>query len=57
MVDQAQAGAIMWVGGDMIMVAVGLWAVLAALLAEERRQQARDARGALPPASGREALG
>lgn len=42
--DQAQAGAIMWVAGDVIMVVVGLWAAVAALVAEERRQQAREAR-------------
>jgi putative copper resistance protein D len=42
--DQAQAGAIMWVAGDAIMTAVGLCAALAALVAEERRQQAREAR-------------
>lgn len=44
--DQAQAGAIMWVVGDVIMVAVGLWAALAAMVAEERRQVARESRGA-----------
>jgi putative membrane protein len=49
--DQQQAGAIMWVAGNTIMVAVGLWAVLAALVQEERRQQARDSRGA-PVAGG-----
>ncbi len=42
--DQQQAGAIMWVAGSMIMVAVGLWSVAAALVAEERRQRVRDAR-------------
>jgi cytochrome c oxidase assembly factor CtaG len=42
--DQAQAGAIMWVAGGMVMVAVGLWASMAALVEEERRQQAREAR-------------
>jgi cytochrome c oxidase assembly factor CtaG len=42
--DQAQAGAIMWVVGNTIMVAVGLWAAIAAMLAEERRQVAREAR-------------
>jgi putative membrane protein len=42
--DQAQAGAIMWVAGGVIMTAVGLWAAVAALVAEERRQAARDAR-------------
>ncbi len=41
--DQAQAGAIMWVGGGTIMIAVGLWAAMAALTAEERRQQRREA--------------
>jgi cytochrome c oxidase assembly factor CtaG len=44
--DQGQAGAIMWVAGDVIMVAVGLWAALAAMLAEERRLVAREARSA-----------
>jgi putative membrane protein len=42
--DQAQAGAIMWVGGNTIVIAVGLWAVLAAMVAEERRLIAREAR-------------
>jgi cytochrome c oxidase assembly factor CtaG len=44
--DQAVAGAIMWVIGNTIMVAVGLWAAVAAMVAEERRQLARDARAA-----------
>lgn len=43
-VDQQQAGAIMWVAGSVVMIAVGLWAAIAALVAEERRQQAREAR-------------
>jgi cytochrome c oxidase assembly factor CtaG len=43
--DQAQAGAIMWVLGNSIMVAIGLWAAVAAMVAEERRQAAREARG------------
>jgi putative membrane protein len=43
-VDQQQAGAIMWVAGSLIMATVGLWTVISALIAEERRQQARDAR-------------
>jgi putative copper resistance protein D len=42
--DQATAGAIMWVVGDSIMVAVGLWSAVAAMVAEERRQVAREAR-------------
>jgi cytochrome c oxidase assembly factor CtaG len=51
--DQAQAGAIMWVVGGSIMTAVGLWAALAAMAAEERRQAARDARAASPAAPDR----
>ena len=42
--DQAQAGAIMWVAGGVVMTAVGLWAAVAAMVAEERRQIAREAR-------------
>jgi len=42
--DQAQAGAIMWVAGTMVMTAVGLWVAVSALLAEERRQRAREQR-------------
>jgi putative copper resistance protein D len=45
--DQALAGAIMWVIGNTIMVGVGLWAVMVSLIAEERRQQTREARAAL----------
>lgn len=44
--DQAQAGAIMWVVGGVVMTAVGLWAAIAAMVAEERRLAAREARGA-----------
>ena len=42
--DQAQAGAIMWVLGGVVMTAVGLWAAVAAMVAEERRMAAREAR-------------
>jgi cytochrome c oxidase assembly factor CtaG len=42
--DQAQAGAIMWVGSGVVMTAIGLWAVVAAMVAEERRLAAREAR-------------
>jgi putative copper resistance protein D len=42
--DQQQAGAIMWVAGSAILIGVGLWVAIAALVAEERRQQAREAR-------------
>jgi cytochrome c oxidase assembly factor CtaG len=44
--DQGQAGAIMWVAGGVVMTTVGLWAALAAMLAEERRLMAREARAA-----------
>jgi cytochrome c oxidase assembly factor CtaG len=46
LVDQAYAGAIMWVVGDVVMVAIGLWSAIAAMIAEERRQRVRDARAA-----------
>jgi putative membrane protein len=42
--DQGQAGAIMWVAGGVIMSAIGLWAAMAALVAEERRLVARESR-------------
>jgi cytochrome c oxidase assembly factor CtaG len=48
--DQNTAGAIMWVIGNTLMVLVGLGAVMAALVADERRQRARDAH--LPAAAG-----
>lgn len=44
--DQAAAGAIMWVAGNTIMVAVGLWATIATMVSDERRQRAREARAA-----------
>lgn len=47
--DQQQAGAIMWVAGSTVMIAVGMWATIAALVAEERRQQAREARALARP--------
>lgn len=40
--DQQHAGAIMWILGGTVMVLVGLWSALSAMLAEERRQRARD---------------
>jgi putative copper resistance protein D len=42
LVDQAQAGAIMWVAGTMVVLAAGLWSAIAAMVAEERRLQARE---------------
>jgi cytochrome c oxidase assembly factor CtaG len=44
-VDQQQAGAIMWVLGSTVMVAVGLWSAIAAMVTEERRLRAREAHG------------
>ena len=40
--DQQQAGALMWVGGGTATVCVGLWLVWRALVREERRQAALD---------------
>jgi len=42
--DQHQAGAIMWVGGAVVMIAVGLWSAVAAMVREERRLAAREQR-------------
>jgi hypothetical protein len=43
----------MWVVGNSIMLFCGIWAIMAALSAEERRMQAREAyaerRGVAPP--------
>jgi putative membrane protein len=47
--DQQRAGAIMWVAGGSAMALVGLSCALAALIGEERRQRARDARAAVMP--------
>jgi putative membrane protein len=41
--QQQQAGALMWVGAHLILTAVALWVLGAKLVAEERRQQVRDA--------------
>ncbi|MBV9418074.1 MAG: hypothetical protein JO363_24030, partial [Solirubrobacterales bacterium] len=35
-----------WVVGGVVMTAVGLWAAVAAMVAEERRLAAREARAA-----------
>ena len=42
--DQHQAGAIMWVGGGIVTITVGLWSVLATMTREERRLAAREQR-------------
>jgi putative membrane protein len=41
--DQQHAGAIMWVGAHLILTALALWVLGSKLVAEERRQQVRDA--------------
>jgi putative copper resistance protein D len=46
LVDQANAGAIMWVCGGVVMVAVVLWSSMHAMVQEERRLQAQEAYGA-----------
>jgi putative membrane protein len=43
-VDQQQAGAIMWVLGSSLMVVCGIWQAMAALITEERRMQNRERR-------------
>lgn len=43
--DQHLAGAIMWVGGGIIMFALALTVAMGAMLAEERQQQRRDLHG------------
>ena len=45
--DQAQAGAIMWVGAHTFLIGLALWLLMARLSVEERRQQLRETRGAL----------
>jgi cytochrome c oxidase assembly factor CtaG len=42
--DQAKAGAVMWIGGGLILLAAVLISVWSALVAEERRQQVKEAR-------------
>ncbi len=42
-INQQQAGAIMWVGAHVILTAVALWVLGTKLVAEERRQRVRDA--------------
>ena len=40
--DQGLAGSIMWVAGGFLMAMAGLWQVMTALVAEERRMQVRE---------------
>jgi cytochrome c oxidase assembly factor CtaG len=46
-IDQQEAGALMWVAGGMVMVAGGLWQAVATMVADERRQTAREERLAI----------
>jgi len=46
-VDQQQAGAIMWVIGSTLMIVAGLWQAMAAMVEEERRLVVRERRAAL----------
>lgn len=41
-IDQQHAGAIMWVAGGTLMVAVVLWTAMRAMIEDERRQRTRD---------------
>ena len=43
-IDQQQAGAIMWVLGSSLMVVCGIWQAMASLIAEERRLQSQERR-------------
>jgi cytochrome c oxidase assembly factor CtaG len=43
-VDQEQAGAIMWVIGSTLMILAGLWQAMAAMVEEERRLRVRENR-------------
>jgi cytochrome c oxidase assembly factor CtaG len=43
--DQQRAGAIMWVGGSVVLAGVVLWVATATLVAEERRMAARERAG------------
>ncbi len=45
--DQRRAGAIMWVGGGVLLTVVGLTSALATMIAEERRMSAREWRADL----------
>lgn len=54
--DQQLAGAVMWIVGTFLMAMAGLWQVMVALIAEERRMQMREraadlAAAAPPPAA------
>jgi cytochrome c oxidase assembly factor CtaG len=53
--DQQLAGALMWILGGFLMAMAGLWQVMVALIAEERRMQARE-RASVSP-GGREVAG
>ncbi len=49
--DQQLAGSVMWIAGGFLMAMAGLWQVMVALVAEERRLQARERAPAGAPSS------
>jgi putative copper resistance protein D len=53
-VDQEQAGAMMWVIGSTLMILAGLWQTMAAMVEEERRLVVRERRAAVGVGRGRE---
>jgi putative copper resistance protein D len=55
--DQQLAGAVMWVVGSFLMAMAGLWQVMVALVAEERRMQIRERAAASAAATGERAAG
>jgi putative membrane protein len=54
--DQQLGGSIMWVLGGVFMGLTGLWQVMAALVAEERRMQSRERAAAAAASSGTEGM-
>jgi putative membrane protein len=54
--DQQLAGSLMWILGGFFMAMAGLWQVMVALVAEERRMQARERAAATGGSPGTEGL-
>ncbi|MGZ4175529.1 MAG: cytochrome c oxidase assembly protein [Solirubrobacteraceae bacterium] len=52
-VDQQQAGAIMWVLGSTLMILAGLWQAMAAMVEEERRMTVRERHAGIAADPGR----
>lgn len=53
--DQQLAGSIMWVAGSFLMAMAGLWQVMVALIAEERRMEVRERAAASAATTGERA--